>query len=103
MQPGWQDERRTNFESLMTGVPVKEDLGVMLTGPSDCCLAIREKAPLNGGSRLVTRRPFSKEFYQKGIKQYLTDKVNAHMDLTRQMELADFAKGKRSDRAQIDC
>jgi len=94
-QPGWQDERRTNFESLMTGVPVKEDL--VSDGWTEAFRLLfgnlREKAPSKW--RLAAWSVgglLSKEFYQKGIKQYLTDKATAHMDLTRQMELADFAK-----------
>ena len=94
-QPGWQDERRTNFESLMTGVPVKEDL--VSDGWTEAFRLLfgnlREKAPSKW--RLAAWSLgglLSKEFYQKGIKQYLTDKATAHMDLARQMELADFAK-----------
>ena len=94
-QPGWQDERRTNFESLMTGVPVKEDL--VSDGWTEAFRLLfgnlREKAPSKW--RLAAWSLgglLSKEFYQKGIKQYLTDRATAHMDLTRQMELADFAK-----------
>ena len=94
-QPGWQDERRTNFESLMTGVPVKEDL--VSDGWTEAFRLLfgnlREKAPSKW--RLAAWSLgglLSKEFYQKGIKQYLTDKATAHMDLTRQMELADFEK-----------
>ena len=94
-QAGWQDERRTNFESLMTGVPVKEDL--VSDGWTEAFRLLfgnlREKAPSKW--RLAAWSLgglISKEFYQKGIKQYLTDKATAHMDLTRQMELADFAK-----------
>ena len=94
-QPGWQDDRRTNFESLMTGVPVKEDL--VSDGWTEAFRLLfgnlREKAPSKW--RLAAWSLgglLSKEFYQKGIKQYLTDKATAHMDLTRQMELADFAK-----------
>ena len=62
--------------------------------PSDCCLAISvRRRLLNGGFAAWSLGGLlSKEFYQKGIKQYLTDKATAHMDLTRQMELADFAK-----------
>jgi cation diffusion facilitator CzcD-associated flavoprotein CzcO len=103
-QPGWQDERRTNFESLMTGVPVKEDL--VSDGWTEAFRLLfgnlREKAPSKW--RLAAWSVgglLSKEFYQKGIKQYLTDKATAHMDLTRQMELADFAKMEKI-RARAD-
>ena len=94
-QPGWQDERRTNFESLMTGVPVKEDL--VSDGWTEAFRLLfgnlREKAPSKWWLAAWSLGGLlSKEFYQKGIKQYLTDKATAHMDLTRQMELADFAK-----------
>ena len=103
-QPGWQDERRTNFESLMTGIPVKEDL--VSDGWTEAFRLLfgnlREKAPSKW--RLAAWSLgglLSKEFYQKGIKQYLTDKATAHMDLTRQMELADFAKMEKI-RARAD-
>jgi len=79
----------------MTGVPVKEDL--VSDGWTEAFRLLfgnlREKAPSKW--RLAAWSLgglLSKEFYQKGIKQYLTDKATAHMDLTRQMELADFAK-----------
>ena len=103
-QSGWQDKRRMNFESLMTGVPVKEDL--VSDGWTEAFRLLfgnlREKAPSKW--RLAAWSLgglLSKELYQKGIKQYLTDKATAHMDLTRQMELADFAKMEKI-RARAD-
>jgi len=103
-KPGWQDERRTNFESLMTGVPVKEDL--VSDGWTEAFRLLfgnlRERAP----SKLkltswALSGLFTKDMYQKGLKQYLTDKATEYMDLTRQMELADFAKMEKI-RARAD-
>jgi len=103
-KPGWQDERRTNFESLMTGVPVKEDL--VSDGWTEAFRLLfgnlRERAP----SKLkltswALSGLFTKDLYQKGLKQYLTDKATEYMDLTRQMELADFAKMEKI-RARAD-
>ncbi|MGA1103429.1 MAG: flavin-containing monooxygenase [Pseudomonadales bacterium] len=103
-KPGWQDERRTNFESLMTGVPVKEDL--VSDGWTEAFRLLfgnlREKAPSK--MRLTAWALgglLTKDLYQKGLKQYLTDKATEHMDLARQMELADFAKMEKI-RARAD-
>lgn len=103
-KPGWQDERRTNFESLMTGVPVKEDL--VSDGWTEAFRLLfgnlREQAPSK--MRLTAWALgglLTKDLYQKGLKQYLTDKATEHMDLTRQMELADFAKMEKI-RARAD-
>ena len=101
---GWQHNRRTNFESLMTGVPVKEDL--VSDGWTDAFRLLfgnlREKAPskwLLAGWAL--KGFFDKELYQLGIKQYLTDKAMTYMDVDRELELADFANMEKV-RARAD-
>ncbi|MEM7097174.1 MAG: NAD(P)/FAD-dependent oxidoreductase [Pseudomonadota bacterium] len=103
-EPGWQHKRRTNFESLMTGAPVKEDL--VSDGWTEAFRLLfgqlREHAP----SKLkiagwAASGLFTKAMYQQGIKQYLTDKASEHMDLQRRLELADFAQMEKI-RARAD-
>ena len=102
--PGWQDKRRENFESLMTGIPVKEDL--VSDGWTEAFRllfgSLRSKAPSK--ARLTwwaAQGLFSKHFYQKGVKQYLTDRASDYMDLTRALEIADFKKMEKV-RARAD-
>ena len=101
---GWQNERRTNFESLMTGAPVKEDL--VSDGWTEAFRRLfgqlRDEAPSKlkiagwalGGA-------FDKKMYQLGPKQYLTNKAMKHMDIARKIELADMANMERV-RARAD-
>jgi cyclohexanone monooxygenase len=92
---GWQDERRRNFESLMTGAPVKEDL--VNDGWTEAFRLLfgnlRDKAPSKARLALWTlTSPLSPELYRRGLKKYLTDKATSYMDLAREMELADYQK-----------
>jgi cation diffusion facilitator CzcD-associated flavoprotein CzcO len=94
-QPGWQDERRRNFESLMTGAPVKEDL--VADGWTEAFRLLfgnlREKAPSKARMALWTlTSPLSPKLYRLGLKKYLTEKASSYMDLAREMELADYQK-----------
>ena len=94
-QPGWQDERRRNFESLMTGAPVKEDL--VADGWTEAFRllfgSLREKAPSKARMALWTlTSPLSPKLYRLGLKKYLTEKASSYMDLAREMELADYQK-----------
>ena len=101
---GWQNERRTNFESLMTGAPVKEDL--VSDGWTEAFRRLfgqlRDEAPSKlkiagwalGGA-------FDKNMYQLGPKQYLMNKAMKHMDIERKIELADMANMERV-RARAD-
>jgi cyclohexanone monooxygenase len=94
-QPGWQDERRRNFESLMTGAPVKEDL--VADGWTEAFRLLfgnlREKAPSKARMALwALTSPLSPKLYRLGLKKYLTEKASSYMDLAREMELADYQK-----------
>ena len=92
---GWQNERRTNFESLMSGVPVKEDLvGDGWTEAFRHLFGnLRDHAP-------PKRQLFAwavgwllqGKWRQRGLKQYLIDRATQSQTLQEKMELADFAK-----------
>ena len=93
-ESGWQNARRTNFESLMTGAPVKEDL--VSDGWTEAFRRmfgqLQESRPSN--LRMATwalQGAFSKDIYSLGLKQYLTNRAMAYMDVERKVELADFA------------
>ncbi len=93
--PGWQNERRTNFESLMSGVPVKEDLvGDGWTEAFRHLFGnLRDHAP-------PKRQLFAwavgwllqGKWRQRGLKQYLIDRATQSQTMQEKMELADFAK-----------
>ena len=92
---GWQDERRKNFESLMVGAPVKEDL--VNDGWTEAFRTlfsgVRDLAPSKWRIGLwALLGPLNRDFYRLGFKQYVTKKVTDYMDLPRQMEIADFKK-----------
>jgi cyclohexanone monooxygenase len=94
-EEGWQDERRRNFESIMTGAPVKQDL--VSDGWTEAFRllfgSLRDKAPSK--SRMAfwaVTSPLSPKLYQVGLKNYLTEKATTFMDLAREMELADYKK-----------
>ena len=92
---GWQDERRRNFESIMTGARVKEDL--VSDGWTEAFRllfgSLRDKAPSKARLALwAATSPLSPKLYQVGLKKYLTDKAMTHMNLAREMELADYQK-----------
>ena len=94
-ETGWQDERRRNFESIMTGAPVKEDL--VADGWTEAFRllfgSLQDKAPSKGRMALWALTALgSKAFYQQGLKTYLTNKATAHMNLAEEMELADYKK-----------
>jgi cyclohexanone monooxygenase len=94
-KPGWHDARRRNFESLMAGVPVKQDL--VNDGWTEAFRllfgTVRDKAPsklrIAAWALLALG---SRDFYRKGAKKYLTDKAMRHMQFEKEMELADFRK-----------
>jgi len=103
-KPGWQDDRRRNFESIMTGAVVKEDL--VADGWTEAFRllfgSIRDKAPSK--LRLLgwaITGLVDKKRYELGLKDYLTHKAAVHMDLTRALELADFQKMEKV-RARAD-
>ena len=105
-EAGWQDERRRNFESIMTGAPVDKDL--VADGWTEAFRLLfgnlRDKAPSKIRLALWTlASPLSPDVYRLGIKKYLTQKAMTHMDLAREMELADYQKmeGVRARAAEI--
>jgi len=103
-KPGWQDDRRRNFESIMTGAVVKEDL--VADGWTEAFRllfgSIRDKAPskLRLLGWAITGLA-DKKRYELGLKDYLTHKAAVYMDLTRALELADFQKMEKV-RARAD-
>ena len=103
-KPGWHEARRRNFESLLAGVPVKQDL--VNDGWTEAFRllfgTVRDKAP----SKLriacwALLALGSRDFYRKGAKKYLTEKAMRHMHFEEEMELADFHK-MESIRARVD-
>ena len=94
-KPGWHNERRNNFESLLTGAPIKEDL--VSDGWTEAFRllfgSIRNRAPsklkmLSWALTSIT----SPEMYKVGLKQYMTNKAMAHMDIRNAMQMADYQK-----------
>ena len=103
-KPGWHEARRRNFESLLAGVPVKQDL--VNDGWTEAFRllfgTVRDKAPSK--LRLACWAFLalgSRDFYRKGAKKYLTEKAMRHMHFEEEMELADFHK-MESIRARVD-
>ncbi|MFL6873146.1 MAG: flavin-containing monooxygenase [Candidatus Azotimanducaceae bacterium] len=94
-EPGWQNERRRNFESLMTGAPVKEDM--VADGWTEAFRllfgSLQNKAPSKWRMAMwAITAVVSKDFYQQGLKTYLTKKATKFMNLAEEMELADYRK-----------
>ena len=103
---GWQDERRRNFESIMTGAQVEKDL--VADGWTEAFRLLfgnlQDRAPSKGRLALwALMSPLSPDLYRLGIKKYLTQKAMSFMDLAREMELADYQKmeGVRARAAEI--
>ena len=94
-KPGWHNERRNNFESLLTGAPIKEDL--VSDGWTEAFRllfgSIRDKAPskLKMFSWAVTSVA-SPDMYKLGFKQFMTNKAITYMDLGNAMQMADYQK-----------
>ena len=94
-EPGWQDKRRNNFESIMTGGMVKEDL--VSDGWTEAFRllfgSLRDKAPSKAQIfKWSVTSVVSPSLYKKGFKQYMTDKVTDFMDIAKAMEIADYQK-----------
>ena len=103
-EKGWQDKRRRNFESIMTGGMVKEDL--VNDGWTEAFRllfgSLRNKAPSK--FQIFTwslTSVASPKLYKNGFKQYMTDKVTTFMDLAKSMEIADYKKMEKV-RARAD-
>jgi cyclohexanone monooxygenase len=94
-EPGWQNERRRNFESIMTGAPVNEDM--VADGWTEAFRllfgSLQSKAPSKWRMAMwAITAVVSKDFYQQGLKTYLTNKATKFMNLAEEMELADYKK-----------
>ena len=92
---GWHDERRKNFETLLTGGRVKEDL--VSDGWTEAFRllfgSLREKAPSKMKmASWAASSIFSPEMNKKGFKAYMTDKAMEAMDIRNAMQMADFQK-----------
>jgi cyclohexanone monooxygenase len=101
---GWHDERRRNFETLLAGKPVKQDL--VSDGWTDAFKllvgGLRDKAPSRARLALWALGGLaSPKLYQKGLKKYLTDKAMQFMNLAEEMEIADYHK-MESIRDRVD-
>ena len=104
--PGWHNERRHNFESIMVGGQVKEDL--VADGWTEAFRLLfgnlRDKAPSKVRIAMwALTSVVSPDLYKAGLKQYLTKKVTDFMNLDREMELADYQKmeGVRARAEQV--
>tara|TARA_Y100000768_G_scaffold315478_1_gene250432 strand:- start:3224 stop:5107 length:1884 start_codon:yes stop_codon:yes gene_type:complete len=94
-EPGWHDVRRKNFETLLTGGMVKEDL--VSDGWTEAFRLLfgnlRQKAPSKMKmASWALLGIFSSEMYKQGFKSYMTNKVTEAMDLRNAMQMADFQK-----------
>ena len=102
--PGWHHERRTNFESLMAGMPVKEDL--VGDGWTEAFRHIfgglRDEAPPRWRLALwALGGLFSQDRRERGLRQYLMTKAMDYMDFQHKMEISDFGKMEKV-RARAD-
>ena len=94
-EPGWHNERRNNFETLLTGGSVKKDL--VADGWTEAFRllfgTLRNKAPskIKMFSWAATS-VFSSEMYKSGFKEYMTKKATDYMDLANAMQMADYQK-----------
>ena len=101
---GWQKRRQTNFESIMSGAPVKEDL--VGDGWTEAFRnlfgSIGELMPSKARLALwAVQGVFSSKRRERGLRQYLTDRAIQYMGLIQKMEMADFNKMEKV-RARAD-
>ena len=103
-KPGWHEERRRNFESLLAGVPVKKDL--VDDGWTEAFRllfgSLRSKAPSKLRLTYWALTALGKrDFYRQGAKKYLTAKALDYMHFEQEMEMADFRK-MEAIRSRVD-
>ncbi|MDA8661123.1 NAD(P)/FAD-dependent oxidoreductase [Luminiphilus sp.] len=101
---GWQKRRQTNFESIMSGAPVKEDL--VGDGWTEAFRnlfgSIGELMPSKARLAMwAVQGVFSSKRRERGLRQYLTDRAIQYMGLIQKMEMADFNKMEKV-RARAD-
>jgi cyclohexanone monooxygenase len=102
--PGWHEQRRRNFEKILAGKPVKEDL--VRDGWTDAFRdlfgGLQDKAPSRWRLALWTLSGLvNPAFYRQGARAYLTDKAMDFMNVREEMELADYFKMERI-RGRVD-
>tara|TARA_B110000438_G_C15819826_1_gene653834 strand:- start:638 stop:2521 length:1884 start_codon:yes stop_codon:yes gene_type:complete len=103
-EEGWQDKRRNNFESIMTGGTVKEDM--VSDGWTEAFRllfgSLRDNTPSKAKIALWSLASIaSPDLYKLGFKNYMTKKVMSHMDIAKAMEIADYKKMEKV-RARAD-
>ena len=101
---GWHDERRRNFEKLLAGKPVRQDL--VSDGWTDAFKllvgGLRDRAPSRARiSFWALTGLFNPRLYRQGMKKYLTDKAMRFMNVAEAMEIADYHK-MQSIRDRVD-
>ena len=94
-EAGWHDERRRNFETLLSGGTVKKDL--VSDGWTEAFRLLfgnlRQKAPSKlKMAGFAFAGILSPQMYKVGFKAYMTHKVTESMDLANAMQMADFQK-----------
>ena len=107
LKPGWHEERRNNFESLLAGVYQKEDL--VNDGWTDLFRiffgAFRKIRPSNYKmATWAVSSVFSSDLYRLGFEGYMRNKFMnfvGHDNLMKEMEMADFEKMEKI-RARAD-
>ena len=95
---GWHERRRRNFEKLLFGQPVKEDL--VADGWTDAFRnlfgGLRDKAPSRWRmAAWAVAGLVSPQLYRQGLRKYLTDKAMVFMNVQEEMEIADYRKMQR--------
>ena len=92
---GWQQERVNNFEKLLSGGMVKEDM--VKDGWTEMVRmfvsSLKTKAPSKSQIfRWSLKGLFTKEFYSKGPKAYLFAKAAKTIDFAQEMQMANYKK-----------
>jgi cyclohexanone monooxygenase len=94
-KPGWHQNRRNNFETLLTGGIVKKDL--VSDGWTEAFRLLfgnlRDKAPSRIKISLwALMSVFSIDMYKSGFRKFMTKKVSDYMDLANAIQIADYQK-----------
>ena len=98
LKPGWHNERRENFEGFLTGNFQQKDL--VNDGWTEIFRTILGSIRSSAPSKITMFFWFlgglaSRDFYKKGIKNYLMDKFIKHVgedNLMNKVEMVDFEK-----------
>ena len=98
LKPGWHNERRENFEGFLTGNFQQKDL--VNDGWTEIFRTILGSIRSSAPSKITMflwflGGLFTRDFYKKGIKNYLMDKFISHVgedNLMNKVEMVDFEK-----------